>query len=354
MTPFTTDEQEGHRAVRAATYTGDETIDVIDREAEPPAAGELQIAVAYTGICGTDLHVLHGDMDARVALPATLGHEMSGTVSALGAGVTGFGAGDPVTVMPLLWCGDCPACRAGNRHICQNLTFVGIDSPGSMQQRWNVPASIVVPLPGDLPLAHAALIEPVAVAVHDVRRAELTRGQRAVVVGAGPIGTLIAAVARHTGADVLVVEPDQGRRAMAADLGFTVLDPAATEPADHVRAWTDDTGADVAFEVSGSPAGALSATSLVRVRGRVVVVAIHPRPRPIDLHRVFWRELSLLGARVYERPDVEEAVRLVAAGVVPAERLITRIVPLAEAATAFTALSSGDVMKVLVDCREDA
>ena len=100
--------------------------------------GEVSIDVAYTGICGTDLHILHGAMDARVTLPAVLGHEMSGTISSVGEGVDRWSAGDRVTVMPLVWCGHCPACRAGDQHICHNLDFLGIDSPGSMQARWTV------------------------------------------------------------------------------------------------------------------------------------------------------------------------------------------------------------------------
>ncbi len=129
--------------------------------------------MAYVGICGTDLHILAGHMDERVADRGVIGHEMSGRVVATGAGVTGWSAGDPVTVMPLRWCGECPTCRAGNSHICDRLDFVGIDSPGAMQQLWNVPHGLLVPLPRDLPLRAAALVEPVAVAHHDVERASL-------------------------------------------------------------------------------------------------------------------------------------------------------------------------------------
>src|SRR3954453_22274953 len=149
--------------MHAARYLGDSRIEVAEVAASPPAAGEVQIAVAYTGICGTDLHVLHGAMDARVTLPAVLGHEMSGRVAALGAEVIGWAVGDAVTVMPLRWCGTCPACLAGNSHICQRLDFVGIDSPGSLQQRWNVPAGLLVRLPPGGPLTHPRPVEPTPV-----------------------------------------------------------------------------------------------------------------------------------------------------------------------------------------------
>jgi len=333
----------------SAAYSGQGTITVQDLPASPPAPGEVQIAVAYTGLCGTDLHIVHGHMDARVQTPLVFGHEMSGTIAAVGAGVEGWSVDDAVTVMPLDADGTCPACLAGNGHICQNLNFVGIDSPGALQPRWNVPADLLVALPQGCRLDHAALVEPVAVAVHDVRRAELSPGDKAVVIGGGPIGVLIATVAREFGGEVVVVELDPQRRELVAALGFDVLDPSATDQVAWVEEWTGGAGADVVFEVSGAAAAVLGATSLAKVRGTIVVVAIHPTPREIDLQRVFWRELRILGARVYERADFETAVDLIARGAIPADRLITRIVPLAQTAEAFADLEAGRAMKILVD-----
>ena len=211
--------------MRAACYVGDGQLAVLDVEASPPGAGEVQIDVAFTGICGTDLHIVHGAMDQRVRLPAVLGHEMSGTVRDVGAGVEDWSRGDRVTVMPLSWCGACPACLAGQSYLCHALNFIGIDSPGSMQPAWTVPADTLVRLPAGLDLALAALAEPTAVAVHDVRRAGLVAGDRTAVVGGGPIGLLIACVARAEGADVLVLEPNERRRGVAERLGFRVCDP---------------------------------------------------------------------------------------------------------------------------------
>lgn len=335
--------------MRAAKYIGDRTIRIEQEESQALRPGEVRIAVAYVGICGTDLHIFHGAMDSRVAMPAIIGHEMSGTISDIASDVTGWEVGDSVTVMPLDWDGTCPACRAGNHHICQNLNFIGIDSPGALQEQWNVPADVLVKIPAGVRLDHAALVEPVAVAVHDVRRSELTAGDRAVVIGAGPIGVLIAAVATAAGADVLVVELDSNRRAAAEALGLRTLDPRETDQIESVEQWTDGAGADVVFEVSGAAAAVLGATSLAKVRGTVVVVAIHPEPRPIDLHRLFWRELRILGARVYEREDFEKAVALVAVGDIPVDALITAIAPLDEVGAAFETLESGKAMKILVD-----
>ncbi len=332
-----------------ASYSGNRTITVSQATPAGPAAGEVQIAVAYTGLCGTDLHILHGNMDARVTTPLVFGHEMSGTIWALGAGVEGWSLGDHVTVMPLSWDGTCPACLAGNQHICQNLDFIGIDSPGSLQQYWNVPAEVLVALPDSLALDRAALVEPTAVAVHDVRRANLLPGQKAVVIGGGPIGVLIATVAREFGGDVVVIELDPNRRAQIEALGFTTLDPRATDQVEWVTEWTAGAGADVVFEVSGAAQAVLGATDLAKVRGTIVVVAIHSVPREINLQRVFWRELSILGARVYQRVDFEKAVELLDRGIIPADLLITKIVPLSGTQAAFADLESGQAMKILVD-----
>lgn len=335
----------------AATYAGSRTFQTAEPPAGPPSPGEVQIAVAFTGLCGTDLHIFHGDMDARVTTPAIIGHEMSGVIAAVGEGVTGWAPGQPVTVMPTLSCGSCPACRRGNTHICHNLNFIGIDSEGSMQNSWNVPADILIALPDSLALDEAALIEPTAVAVHDVRRSNLSASDFAVVIGGGPVGQLIASVARHRGARVVLVELDPGRREMAQGFGIDAIDPREVNLVDYVMQQTDGAGADVAFEVSGAAAGVTSAVEVLTTRGRLVMVAIHPKPKEIDLHRFFWRELEMFGARLYQRNDFEEAVRLVAEGVIPARQLISRIVSLQDVEAGFLALESGGVMKVLVDCR---
>ena len=337
--------------MRAARYIGGRTLEVVEAERSEPGDGEVSIDVAYTGICGTDLHILHGAMDARVRLPAVLGHEMSGTIAAVGDGVSGWSVGERVTVMPLAQCGHCPACRAGHSHICHNLDFLGIDSPGSMQSSWNVRHDVLVALPPTLSLEYAALAEPTAVAVHDVRRAQLREGERALVVGGGPIGLLVACAARARGAEVVVVEPAERRRELAQAVGLRAVDPTGVDVQEFVSDWTAGAGAEVAFEVSGAVAGIETAIQSLGVRGRVVVVAIHATAPVVNLFRVFWRELTVLGARVYERRDFEEAVSLLEARVIPAAELITRIEPLEAVSAAFGELESGRAMKVLIDCR---
>jgi (R,R)-butanediol dehydrogenase / meso-butanediol dehydrogenase / diacetyl reductase len=335
----------------AAQYVAGRGIEVAEVQPSAPGPGEVQLEVAYVGICGTDLHILLGHMDERVADHGVIGHEMSGRVVATGEGVTDWSAGDPVTVMPLRWCGECPTCLAGNAHICDRLDFVGIDSPGAMQQLWNVPQELLVPLPADLSLRDAALVEPVAVAHHDVVRASLAADESTLVVGGGPIGVLIAVVARARGARVLVAEPDPYRRSVVAELGLDVVDPRAEDLSPRLHAWSRGAGAAVTFEVSGTQPGLDLALDALGTRGRLVAVGIHAEPRQVDMKRVFWKELSIFGARVYERADFTAAVELLAQGAIPVDALVSTTAALAEAPAAFESLAQGGrVMKVLLDC----
>jgi (R,R)-butanediol dehydrogenase/meso-butanediol dehydrogenase/diacetyl reductase len=332
--------------VSAVYYEGGGTFSVGACRTRPPGAGEVRLDVAYCGLCGTDLHIAHGDMDARIPAPMVIGHEMSGTVVEVGDDVDAVRPGDHVVVRPLDSRESTPADR-GFSHIGRRLKFIGIDSPGALQASWTVPAFTVHALPPTLDLRLAALAEPLAVACHDVRRAELAAGETALVIGGGPIGTLIALVARTHGARVLVVEPDDERRALAAELGLEAL-----RPEDDLAAAIGEIGAEVVFEVSGSSAGILAATKHAAIRGRVVVVAIFPEPKPVALFDLFWKELEVRGARVYEPPDFEAAIRLLAGDSLGLERLITAVEPLERVPEVFDELRGGrQAMKILVDCR---
>ena len=195
----------------------------------------------------------------------------------------------------------------------------------------------------------AALLEPLTVAVHDVRRARLAAAERALVVGGGPIGLLIAMVAAQAGAEVLLSEPSEQRRAAADLLGIATIDASTPDAATRIEDFTQGAGIDVAFEASGSAAGVEAAVAAMAAHGRLVQVAIHARPREIDLHRFFWREIEMYGARLYTREDMDRAAELLAAGEIPVESLITDVVPMAETQNAFARLAQGGAMKLLVD-----
>ncbi len=337
--------------MKAAYYEGHETINIGECVPVNPGPGQVQIRVSHCGICGTDLHIFHGKMDRRVHMPQVIGHEMSGSIVATGEGVIGLAAGDRVTVRPLDACGTCPACRAGHSHICHRLKFIGIDTPGAMQGLWTVPAHTLHRLPDALSFETAALIEPIAVACHDVRRGKVRQGEYAVVLGGGPIGALVALMAKDAGARVLVSEINPFRIKLAREFGLEAVDPREIDLPNYVNAQTGGAGADVVFEVSATTAGSEMMTKLPRTCGRIVLVGIFGEPVKVDLFRFFWRELSLLGARVYEPEDFEQAITLAASGRLPLDRMITTVLPLEELEDGFRLMErGGDVMKVLVAC----
>jgi Threonine dehydrogenase and related Zn-dependent dehydrogenases len=336
--------------MKAAYYEGNKTFRIADVAPVPPGPGEVRLNVAYVGICGTDVHIYHGAMDARVKPPQIIGHEMSGTVAEIGPGVDGLAVGDPVVVRPLDNRAETPADR-GHSHICRNLKFIGIDSPGAYQNSWTVPAFTVHKAPAGVDLKLAALAEPLAVACHDIRLGEVRKDELAVVIGGGPIGMLVALVAREAGARVIVSEVNETRLAFARELGFEAVNPARVDLPALCRERSGDSGADIVFEVSGARAAAATMTDLLAIRGRIVVVAIYPKPVELNLFQFFWKELQMRGARVYEPEDYEKALRLIASKSLPLERLITDVVPLERIQNAFADLDAApNAMKVLVDC----
>ncbi|TNF18344.1 MAG: Zn-dependent alcohol dehydrogenase [Rhodobacteraceae bacterium] len=335
--------------ITAAYYRGDRRFTVEKKPTPTPGEGEVAVRIAYCGICGTDMHVFHGNMDARVGFERIIGHEMSGTVETLGAGVTGFAEGQKVVVRPLDHCGACPACDAGHTHICHNLKFLGLDTDGAMQEVWTVPAHTLHALPDDMRLDHAALIEPVAVACHDVRMSGLKEGEDVVVIGGGPIGVLVAMVARESGGKVVISEVNETRLAIARDMGFDTVNPAKADLGAEIDRRTGGKGADVVFEVSGSQPGVDAMTEVAATRGRIVMVAIHAKKPQVDMFRFFWRELQLIGARVYEAADYDRAIALVAAGAIAADKVITDVSPLSDIQQAFLSLdASPTALKSLI------
>lgn len=337
----------------AAYYQGNLQVGFGEGHPVEPGPDEVQISVAYCGVCGTDLHIFHGSMDHRVQLPQVIGHEMSGELRVVGSAVRDWKPGDRVTVRPLDPCGKCPACVAGHSHVCMNLKFIGIDRPGAMQSLWTVPAHTLHRLPEALSFEQGALIEPLAVACHDVRLSGLLPGEFAVVQGGGPIGMLVALVARHAGARVLLTEVNPFRLALARQLGLEAVNPVESALPELVESATGGAGADVVFEVAGAPAAASMMTKLVKVRGRIVIVAVYPKPVEVDLFRLFWREITIIGTRVYEPEDFEKAIALAESGSLPLDQIITKVLPLDRLADAFHEMESGgEALKILMRCQQ--
>ncbi|MFC4096924.1 zinc-dependent alcohol dehydrogenase [Euzebyella saccharophila] len=338
--------------MKAAVYKGNKTFSIIERELMEPHAEEVRIKVAYTGVCGTDVHIYHGMMDKRVAIPETIGHEMSGTIDAVGEKVSDFKIGDKVVVRPLDDRKVKPSDKGFN-HICEELKFIGIDSSGSMQQFWNVPAFTLHKLKPETNLRLAALIEPLSVAVHDVRLSGLKAGETAVILGGGPIGLLVALVAKQTGAQVVVSEVNDTRIAKAEELGLTAINPLKMDLVGYVKSITENRKADVVFEVAGVQATLDMMTEVAGIRGRIVMVAIHGQKKEVDLFQFFWKELKLIGVRVYEKEDYEKAIELVTENKLKFEKLITEVRPLSDIQQVFEDIDKQpDGMKILMDCQQ--
>jgi len=334
--------------MRAAFYQGARTFTTGTLATPTPGPGQALLRVKRVGICGTDLHIFQGHLDHRVPKGGIIGHETFGEVAQAPAG-SGFKTGDRVVVEPLQFCGQCRACRMGASYLCYGLKVLGVDLPGGMQEYWTVDAARLLRVPDALSDDHAALIEPLAVATHDVRRAAVKRDDTVLVFGGGPIGALIALVSRQRGARVVVVEVNRHRLETLNALGLETVGPDR-DPVKFATEWTGGTGVDVAFEVSGHPAAARAVTDVVRVWGTVSIVAIHAEPVPVNLYQMFARELHMHGARLYAREDWEEAIHLAAGGAVPVAPLVSRKIPLEALQQGMEqALGGGPVMKVLVD-----
>ena len=337
--------------MKSAQYLGNRRLSVASSEAIRPGPGEARLEVAYCGICGTDMHIFHGAMDQRVSMPQIIGHEVSAAIAEVGEGVTGVRVGDRVAVRPLCF-GEPASFDKGCPHVGKNLKFIGIDMPGGMQSSWTVPAYTLHRLPDALSMEHGAMIEPISVACHDVRLGEVVAGEACVVIGGGPIGLLIALVAIEKGAQVILSEVNDSRLTLAESLGINTVNPLRESLPDVVNNWTDGAMADCVFEVSGSAPGVEVMTELPNVRGRIVMVAIHPQPRSVNLFKFFWSEIRMIGARLYEEQDFEEAIGFAAQGKLHLEKLITQISPIDDVQQTFETMDSNpDGIKYLIDCR---
>jgi 2-desacetyl-2-hydroxyethyl bacteriochlorophyllide A dehydrogenase len=333
--------------MRAAFYEGAGKFRIGSAPVPKPAPDEALLKVRRVGICGTDLHIFQGHLDHRIPRGGIIGHETLAEIAEAPDG-SGFGAGERVVVEPLWTCGACRACRMGAAYLCYRLRVRGVEEPGGMQELWNVPTARLLRVPSSLGDDAAAMIEPLAVATHDVRRAEVKAGDAVLVFGGGPIGALIAMVSRHRGARVVVSEVNPFRVKMLTDLGIEVIGPERDLKA-FVQEWTSGDGADIVFEVTGNPAAVTAMTELVRVWGTISMVAIHGAP-PVNLYQFFARELTMHGSRLYSREDWEEAIRLAAAGAVSLAPLVSRRIPLESLQQGMEeTLRGGPVMKVLID-----
>jgi len=320
----------------AATLFGPEVLRVVERPLGPLAPGMVRLRFGSGGICGSDLHYFRHARtgDFVVTSPLILGHEVAGEIVEINGEARGLAVGDRVAVNPSRWCGACALCREGRPNLCEDIFFMGSASKtphmqGGFASLFDVAPEQCVKVPESLPFAAAALAEPLAVALHAVRRGGDVRGRDVVVFGAGPIGLLIMLAARLKGAAAVAV----------ADIAAAPLAFAERLGADRTIDLSGDRSLEsayaVAFEASGAPAALRAAIASVQRGGVVVQVGNLPGGTiPVPANAVMAREIDLKGSFRFGR-EFEEAVGLIARGEVDVLRLVTAERPLSSGPEAF-------------------
>lgn len=322
--------------MRAATYQGPHAARMVEKPPPEAPEGWALVEPEYFGICGTDLHIWEGH-HPRAQIGVTLGHEFIGRVASASSG---HGRGTPVFVNPLIPCDACPACVDGADHVCARARLFGIDADGGAAELVAVPERNLVALPERDDLLPFALTEPASVCVRAVRRSRQRLGDSVLVVGAGPIGLMVALCARQAGASsVVIAEPHPLRASTAKELGFEIVAP------DHGRQF------HVVYDCTGHPSVAPRVLDAVLTGGTLVDVGLYREPVAIDLPSLMRRELTIVGTHVYRPADVRAAIDLIGSGGLPVERLISSLRPLEEIQDAFESIVAGDEIKVVISPR---
>jgi len=332
------------------------TIDEVDAPSDL-RPGEIRVRPQWCGVCGSDLHEYEtgGMFVPEDNKPQILGHEFSAEVIEVAADVSSVRPGDRAAVLPHVFCGACHYCVRGRQALCRSLQITGMSWPwGGLSSEAVVPAYQAVVLPEEISYEQGALLEPLASAVRGVERSGLKAGDAVLITGAGPIGQLSLLAAASAGAAaVYVSEPNEARRRQAEVLGVTeAFDPRAADVAGELRERTGEIGVDVAIECSGNESAFALCVDAVRAGGTVGQTAIHVGSRVVGLDVLTLRDITVAGSWSFNYYDVPRLLAQMAAGRLPAERVITRRVGLADVvAEAIVPLGdpAGDQIKVLVE-----
>ena len=324
------------------------------RDVDEPKVGlgQILLRVKRIGVCGSDVHVNHGK-HPFTSYPVVQGHEFSAVVEAIGEGVEGIKLGMKATARPQVVCGKCRPCQRGDYNICDVLKVEGFQAPGCAQDLFVTTKDKIVPLPDSLTFEQGALVEPVAVAVHSTGRAPDLTGRNVAVLGAGPIGNLVAQLARCRGAKkVLITDLSDFRLNIAKRCGITEISNAASESLKNAskRVFGEE-GFDVALEAVGGEATMDAAVDVIQKGGTIVVLGVFGEKPRIDMSIVGDRELSIIGTLMYKHEDYQKAVELIASGEIITEPLVTKHFPFERYPDAYKYIDvKGDkTLKVMID-----
>ena len=323
------------------------------QEADAPVIGpeEILVKIMNVGICGSDIHVYHGT-HPFTSYPVTQGHEVSGEIIGLGPDVRGFHLGTKVTIEPQWTCGKCYPCRHGKYNLCENLRVMGFQAPGTAQQQVAVHHLKITPFPDSLSFEEGAMIEPLAVAVHAVSRVDAA-GKKVCVLGAGPIGNLVAQTAKAQGAEsVMITDVSDFRLEMARKLGIDHC--VNTRQADFGECLLSAFGpdrADVIIDCAGNDITINQAIAHARKGTPILLVAVFEKMAKVDLAVLNDHELDLLTSMMYRHEHYLEAIRLASEGKVKLLPLVTSRFPLSQYEEAYKFIDANreTTMKVLID-----
>ncbi len=289
--------------MKACVFRGPRDLDIVEMPVPEPGPGEVVLRTAAAGLCHSDVRVYKGEKYARAGVVP--GHEISGIISTLGAGVSGLQAGQKVALCPIVACGTCDFCRVGKRNRCTSRVTLGYDEDGGLAEYVRVPAPIVrlghvFPVPAGLAMDQASLLEPTACVLNSLELLGIGAGTSLLLIGAGPMGLLHLVLARRLGAIVIVSEPEEGRRSWARKLGaIETIDPTTQDLSKRVKELTDGNGADVAVVTAGIGPAAASALGAVRRQGYIGLFAGFPPDTIVNLdpNVIHYNEIILTGSQ---------------------------------------------------------
>ena len=352
--------------MKAAVFYGKEDLRVESVDEPIPGPGQVKLKIAYSGVCGSDLHIYFTPDSpgtgvdysqphplTGTTLPQILGHEIVGTVVEVGDGVTGFAEGDNTVVLPVYYCGNCAACEIGAFGACLKIAFHGVSSDGGgMAEYTVVEASMLHKLPENVGLRMGALVEPMAVGWHAVDISGIQPGQTALIVGAGPIGVGLMFALKAHGIDKIVVsEPSEDRRAAIAHLGAEVtVDPINGDLKSAVMELSDGRGADFAFDAAGVGRALPQVISLLRPHGALVIVALHEQGFDFNPVSLLWQETRMISSRCYTHQDYDAVIEAMSQGLYSDKGWVTEV-DLDDAAQALEDLRRARGMKILIRAR---
>ncbi|MGJ9413537.1 2,3-butanediol dehydrogenase [Aeromicrobium sp. CF4.19] len=346
--------------MRAAVYHGNNKLEVEDVPEPTTTPGHVKVKVSRNGICGTDLHEYYDGPIfippsephplTHQAMPLVMGHEFSGIVTEVGRGVDTIREGDKVTIEPIYRCGSCRACTNGHYNLCSSIGFHGLMCDGGMAEYTVVPANQVHQLPEAVSVEHGALVEPMSVAYHAAKLAEVNDQSSALVFGAGPIGIGLWFALEGLGlSEVDVVEPSATRRRAIEALGARTLDPTDADVAELIADRTNGSGVDAAFDAAGVPAAVNSALACLGERRPLISVAIYDQAISTDLIQLVLQERRIQGTICYTAEDYMSVIDLMAQGHYDFTGWVDTIALSSVVEDGFEKLRAGQAMKLLVD-----